>query len=141
MNDPPKVRLTIFQVHLQHGTQLLVRSQHKWSFTWCLSWIQKANLFLIGLLKNNFYAADFIFLPRMEKYIFFVRIFEKIIWTKVVFTQAFFWCHFSQDDGIGKHSSLLWDSNIYDWKKFYGPASTGGVFKTLNILRNLQMGQ
>ena len=30
MNDPPKVRLTIFQVHLQHGTQLLVRSQHTW---------------------------------------------------------------------------------------------------------------
>ncbi len=28
MNDPPKVRLKTFQVHLQHGTQLLVRSQH-----------------------------------------------------------------------------------------------------------------
>jgi hypothetical protein len=28
VNDPPKVRLEIFQVHLQHGTQLLVRSQH-----------------------------------------------------------------------------------------------------------------
>ncbi len=28
MNDPPKVQLTIFQVHLQHGTQLLVSSQH-----------------------------------------------------------------------------------------------------------------
>ncbi len=28
MNDPPKVRLTIFRAHLQHGTQPLVRSQH-----------------------------------------------------------------------------------------------------------------
>ncbi len=28
MNDPPNVRLKIFQVHLQNGTQPLVRSQH-----------------------------------------------------------------------------------------------------------------
>ena len=28
MNDPPSVRLKIFQVHLQHGTQLLIHSQH-----------------------------------------------------------------------------------------------------------------
>jgi hypothetical protein len=28
VNDPPKVRLTIFQVQSQYGTQLLVRSQY-----------------------------------------------------------------------------------------------------------------
>ncbi len=28
MNDPPSVRDKIFQVHLQHSTQPLVRSQH-----------------------------------------------------------------------------------------------------------------
>ncbi len=28
VNDPIKVRLKISQVHSQHGTQLLVRSQH-----------------------------------------------------------------------------------------------------------------
>ncbi len=28
VNEPPNVRRKIFQVHLQHSTQVLVRSQH-----------------------------------------------------------------------------------------------------------------
>jgi hypothetical protein len=44
VNDPPKVRLTIFRAHLQHGTQPLVRSQHLYCYKLKLPSLQLQNL-------------------------------------------------------------------------------------------------